>query len=97
MVTDAGSWKFSNFTPPQIFRDLTPPLSQSPILLGTQNCVLGVLIFLVLSQRAQRSKKFNLARHFQSRSKFLIPLENFNLDGLDCPTKNRAAVGSLLA
>ena len=34
----------------------------------------------ILSRRAQRSKKFNLARNFQSRSKFLISLENFNLD-----------------
>ena len=40
-----------------------------------------------LSQKAQRSKKFNLARNFQSRSKFLISLENFNLDVSIFPTK----------
>ena len=43
--------------------------------------------FLNLSQRAQRSKKFNLARNFQSRSKFLISLENFNLDVSISPQK----------
>ena len=35
------------------------------------------------AQRAQRSKKFNLARNFQSRSKFSILLDNFNLDILN--------------
>ena len=38
-------------------------------------------------QRAQRSKKFNLDRNFQSRSKFLISLENFNLDVSNSPQK----------
>ena len=38
-------------------------------------------VFWVVStpQRAQRSKQINLARNFQSRSKCLISLENFNL------------------
>ena len=40
-----------------------------------------------LYQRAQRSKKFNLARKFQSRSEFLISLENFNLDVSNSPQK----------
>ena len=39
------------------------------------------------TQRAQRSKKFDLARNFQSRSKFLISLENFNLDVSISPQK----------
>ena len=39
------------------------------------------------TQRAQRSKKFNLARNFQSRSKFSISLENFNLDVSISPTR----------
>ena len=39
------------------------------------------------TQRAQRSKKFDLDRNFQSRSKFLIPLENFNLDVSISPQK----------
>ena len=38
-------------------------------------------------QRAQRSKKFDLDRNFQSRSKFLIALENFNLDVSISPQK----------
>ena len=38
-------------------------------------------------QRAQRSKKFDLDRNFQSRSKFLISLENFNLDVSISPQK----------
>ena len=46
----------------------------------------------LISQRAQRSKKFNLARNFQSRSKCLISLENF----IDFPTKNGAAGGGSL-
>ena len=40
-----------------------------------------------LPQRAQRSKKFNLARNFQSRSNSLISLENFNLDVSNSPQK----------
>ena len=36
--------------------------------------------------------KFNLARTFQSRSKFLVSLENFNLDASNSPTKNRASL-----
>ena len=49
----------------------------------------------MISQRAQRSKKFD-------RSKFLISIEIFDLDRkfqsrrLDFPTKNRAAVGGSL-
>ena len=40
------------------------------------------------TQRAQRSKKFDLDRNFQSRSKFLIfKLENFNLDVSISPQK----------
>ena len=39
------------------------------------------------SQRAQRSKKRDLDRNFQSRSKFLISLENFNLDVSISPQK----------
>ena len=39
------------------------------------------------TQRAQRSKKFDLDRNFWSRSKFLIPLENFNLDISISPQK----------
>ena len=39
------------------------------------------------AQRAQRSKKFDLDRNFQSRSKFLISLENFNLDVSIAPQK----------
>ena len=39
------------------------------------------------TQRAQRSKKFDLDRNFQSRSKFLISLENFNLDVSISPQK----------
>ena len=38
-------------------------------------------------QRAQRSKKIDLDRNFQSRSKFLISLENFNLDVSISPQK----------
>ena len=38
-------------------------------------------------QRAQRSKKFDLDRNFQSRSKFLISLEHFNLDVSISPQK----------
>ena len=37
--------------------------------------------------RAQRSKKFDLDRNFQSRSKFLVSLENFNLDVSISPKK----------
>ena len=48
------------------------------------------------TQRAQRSKKFDLDRNFQSRSKFLISLENSQSRCLDFPTKNRAAVGGSL-
>ena len=48
------------------------------------------------TQRALRSKKFNPDRNFQSRSKFLISLENFNLDLSISPTKTRAAVGGSL-
>ena len=40
-----------------------------------------------LTQRAQRSKKFDLDRIFQSRSRFLISLENFNLDVSTSPQK----------
>ena len=53
-------------------------------------------IFLANSQRAQRSKKI------QSRSKFPVAIEIFNLArkfqsrGLEFPTKNRAAVGGSL-
>ena len=39
------------------------------------------------SQRAQRSKRINLDRNFQSRSKFLISLEIFNLDVSISPQK----------
>ena len=42
---------------------------------------------MCLSQRAQRSKKFDLARNFRSRSKFLISLENVNLDVSASPQK----------
>ena len=35
----------------------------------------------------ERSKKFDLDRNFQSRSKFLISLENFNLDVSISPQK----------
>ena len=48
------------------------------------------------AHRAQRSEKFNLAQNFQPRSKFLIPLENFNLDVSISPTKNGATVGGSL-
>ena len=48
------------------------------------------------SQRSQRSKNFGLDRNFQSRSKFLISLENFESRCVDFPTKNRAAVGGSL-
>ena len=43
------------------------------------------------AQKAQRSKKFNLARNFQSRSKFSISLEKFNLESrrLDFPTTKK--------
>ena len=47
------------------------------------------------SQTAQRSKKFDLARNFQSRSKFLISLENFSIS-TSRPTKNRAKAGGSL-
>ena len=40
-----------------------------------------------ISQRAQRSKKFDLDRNFQSRPKILISLENFNLDVSISPQK----------
>ena len=41
-----------------------------------------------ITQRAQRSKKhIDLDRNFQSRSKFLISLENFNLDVSISPQK----------
>ena len=39
------------------------------------------------SQRAQRSKKYDLDRNFQSRSNFLISLENFDLDVSISPQK----------
>ena len=39
------------------------------------------------TQRAQRSKKFDLDRNFQSRSKFLILLENVNLNVSISPQK----------
>ena len=45
---------------------------------------------------AQRSKKLNPDRNLQSRSKFLIPLKNFNLEVTISPQKNRAAVGGSL-
>ena len=48
------------------------------------------------TKRAQRSKKFDPDRNFWSRSKFLISLENFNLDVSISPQKNRAAVGGSL-
>ena len=48
------------------------------------------------AQRAQRSKKLNLAQNLQSRSKCLIALEKFNLDVSISPPKNRAAVGGAL-
>ena len=38
-------------------------------------------------QRAQRSNKFDLDRNVQSRSKFLISLENFNIDISISPQK----------
>ena len=41
----------------------------------------------LMTQRAQRSKKFDLDRNFQSRSKFLISLENLNLDVSISPQK----------
>ena len=40
-----------------------------------------------LSQRAKRSKKFALARNFQSRSKFLISIAFYNLDVSNSPQK----------
>ena len=40
-----------------------------------------------LTQRAQRTKKFDLDRNFQSRSKSLISLENFDLDVSISPQK----------
>ena len=43
-------------------------------------------------QRAQRSNKFNLARNFQSRSKFLISLENFNFN-LDVSISPQKKIG----
>ena len=56
------------------------------------NIAIPVLFLSHASQRAQRSKKFDLDRNFQSRSKFLISLENLNLDVSISPQKNRAAV-----
>ena len=44
-------------------------------------------ISLPYSQRAQRSKKIDLDRNFQSRSKSLISLENFILDVSISPQK----------
>ena len=38
-------------------------------------------------QRAQRSKKFDLDRNFQPRSKFLISVENFDIDVSISPQK----------
>ena len=50
-----------------------------------------MVIFRVLpwekSPEGPTIKKFNLARNFQSRSKFLISLENFNLDVSNSPQK----------
>ena len=46
------------------------------------------------TQRAQRSTKFNLARNFQSRSRFLISLKNFNLD-VSIPHKKQGRGGWL--
>ena len=46
-----------------------------------------LLLFFPQTQRAQRSKKLDLDRNFQSRSKFLISLENFNLDVSIYPQK----------
>ena len=47
----------------------------------------GLRTKIPCSQRAQGSKKFDLGRNFQSRSKFLISLENFNLDVSISPRK----------
>ena len=51
---------------------------------------------LKMTQRAQRLKRFDPDRNLWSRSKFLISLENFNLDVSISPQKNRAAVGGSL-
>ena len=53
------------------------------------------MLITTATQRAQRSKKFNLARNFQSRSKILISLEIL-MSTSRFPTKDRAAVGGSL-
>ena len=58
--------------------------------------VLRIWCVLFMSQRAQRSKKIDLDRNFQSRSQFFDLARKFQSRRLDFPTKNRAAVGGSL-
>ena len=63
-----------------------PPKHQKRKL-KSNKCHLGPPRKMAPTQRAQRSKKFDLDRNFQSRSKFLISLENSNLNVSISPQK----------